>query len=1210
MRIVIDMQGAQTESRYRGIGRYTMEFAKGVVRNRGSHEVFIALSGLFPASIEPIREAFRDILPAENFLIWHAPGPVQELYPKNKTRRELALWIREAFFASLQADIVHITSLFEGYADDALASFGHFKTQGIISVTIYDLIPLIESKLYLDINPSYKQHYMRQVNWIKAADCLLAISESSKREGEQYLNLNPNIVTNIAAAVDASFRPMSIDLQEKIELLGRFGVFKPFVLYTGGTDERKNLKNLIRAWSRLPADVQAGHQLLFAGKISELDLLHLKQTASECGLEPWQLCFSGYVTDEDLIKIYNLCKLFVFPSWHEGFGLPALEAMACGSPAIGSNTTSVPEVIGLDEAMFDPRDVDAIRDKMASALSDEAFLNRLIEHSRVQVKKFSWDATALRAIAAWETFVDTSRPVNTSWKQIHDDHQALYHQLLRDIALKVKNGLSELDRQSMVNAIARNEETVLPILRSRTLPAKQSWRIEGPFDSSYSLALVNREIARALHALGHDVALHSTEGPGDFAPNPEFLAANPDLVKMVERSREVTRLDADIVSRNLYPPRVVDMTGRQNYLHAYGWEESGFPVEWISDFNVSLQGMTVMSNHVRKILIDNGLSIPVDVSSLGVDHWERIPPDRDYVLKAKSFRFLHVSSCFPRKGADVMLRAYGNAFRAQDDVTLVIKTFKNPHNEIHLWLQQARQDDADFPDVQIIEEDLTNAQLKSLYAQCHVLVAPSRAEGFGLPMAEAMLSGLVVITTGWSGQVDFCTNETAWLIDYTFAHAKTHFGLFSSVWAEPDEHHLTQLMQQVYNTPEPARKMRAEAGRRRLLEQFTWAQAANRMVQSAATWSASRKQIKPNIGWITTWNTKCGIATYSEHLIRQMPDTVHVLSARSDALQHPDDDQVTRCWDQGGLDTLESLAEAVEQHNINVLVIQFNYGFFHFEHFARFVDQQIHAGRKIVVVLHATTDPAHEADKKLSQLVPILGRCHRLLVHSIPDLNRLKSYGLLDNVTLFPHGILDHEPQHQSAFSRGGAFTIATFGFFLPHKGLIETIRAMPLLREKGLNARLLMLNAEYPVSESKILVDQAKQVLTQLGLEQSVTLCTEFMPDDEILARLAGADLIVFPYQDTGESASGAVRYGIASGRPVATSPQAIFDDIAALAFTLPAATPEGIAQGIHEIAEQVRAQSGLAQEKSRAAERWRDEHRYSRLAERLYGMCRSLLY
>ena len=90
-----------------------------------------------------------------------------------------------------------------------------------------------------------------------------------------------------------------------------------------------------------------------------------------------------------------------------------------------------------------------------------------------------------------------------------------------------------------------------------------------------------------------------------------------------------------------------------------------------------------------------------------------------------------------------------------------------------------------FPDVLIIKDDLSDAQLKALYEQCDALVAPSRAEGFGLPLAEAMLSGLPVITTGWGGQLEFCNHETAWLIDYSFTYARTHFGLFDSVWAEP-----------------------------------------------------------------------------------------------------------------------------------------------------------------------------------------------------------------------------------------------------------------------------------------------------------------------------------------------------------------------------------------------------------------------------------------
>ena len=114
MRIVIDMQGAQTESRFRGIGRYTLSFAQAVVRNRGEHEVFLALSGLFPDTVEPIRAAFDGLLPQENIRVWHAPGPVKEEHPGNDARRETAELIREAFLASLNADVIHICSLFEG----------------------------------------------------------------------------------------------------------------------------------------------------------------------------------------------------------------------------------------------------------------------------------------------------------------------------------------------------------------------------------------------------------------------------------------------------------------------------------------------------------------------------------------------------------------------------------------------------------------------------------------------------------------------------------------------------------------------------------------------------------------------------------------------------------------------------------------------------------------------------------------------------------------------------------------------------------------------------------------------------------------------------------------------------------------------------------------------------------------------------------------
>lgn len=1206
MRIVIDMQGAQTESRFRGIGRSTMAFAQAVVRNRGEHEIILALSGLFPDTIEPIRAAFDGLLPQENILVWHALGPVLEGIEGNDRHREIAEVIREAFFAALEPDVVHICSLFEGYVDDAVTSIGRFDTETPVCVTLHDLIPLLNPDRYLRPNPRYEDHYLRKIEWLKRTSRYLAISESSKQEGISLLSAPKHHFINTMAAVEPYFQPQDISDTVADALKRKLAISRPFVLYTGGADERKNLPRLIEAYAGLPVQLRKHHQLVFAGRIPEGDIARLKHIARTSGLKDDELLFTGYVTDEELINLYHLCQLYVFPSWHEGFGLPALEAMACGVPVIGANTSSLPEVIGLPDALFAPFDVAAISQKMAQALEDEAFRNRLREHGLEQAKKFSWDETAKRSIAAWEGLPRAWMKEEGTWRQISERIATLYQRLVDGIAALAIEGttVSDVELRQIAVCMERNEQQLDRYLRPSTLPSKITWRIEGPFDSSYSLALVNRETARALSSLGHRVVLHSTEGPGDFPPNKQFLSENADLAEMYGRSFEVAHVDADVVSRNLYPPRVADMTARFNFLHAYGWEESGFPMEWIDAFNSSLQGMTVMSAHVRKIMVDHGLTVPVEVSSLGVDHWHRIKPDMELHIEARAFRFLHVSSCFPRKGADVMLRAYGRAFRTGDDVTLVIKTFPNPHNEIHRWLDEARANDPGFPDVVILETDYTDAQLKALYEQCHALVAPSRAEGFGLPMAEAMLSGLAVITTGWGGQMDFCTSDTAWLIDYSFARAKTHFGLPASVWAEPDERHLAVLMRDVYEMPAELRQTRIAAGQHLLNEKFHWSHAAARMVESARHWAQGVKAEVPRIGWITTWNTRCGIATYSEHLINNIQTKVSVLAAQAHSKTAEDESNVWRCWSAGDDDDLAGLTRQIAELELDTLVIQFNYGFFDLPTFASFLGGQIDKGRIVVVVMHATNDPAHVPHKKLSPLAPALMRCHRVLVHSPNDMNRLKQLGLVENVALFPHGIIDYTPSSAIRSNQGGEFVVASYGFFLPHKGLLELIDAIALLRDQGMQVRLNMVNAEYPVPEFRKIIGQAIEKIQSMRLDDRVSMCTDYLNDDESLRRLSEADLVVFPYQATGESASGAVRYGIASGRPVAVTPLDIFDDVGQAVHVLPGTTSADIAEGIARLAGEIMNGAETLREKEAQTERWRGEHRYSRIGSRLNQM------
>jgi glycosyltransferase involved in cell wall biosynthesis len=1208
MRILIDLQGAQTESRFRGIGRYSLSIAQAIARNAGSHEVWLALNGAFPDTLGELRAAFKNLVPPERIRVFSVPRPVAEHETTHRWRARAAEHIRAHFLAELQADVVLVTSLFEGYVDDAVtrieagaAAEGSARTVAIL----YDLIPWLAPDVYLPTT-LLRQYYERKIDSLRNADLLLSISNYSREEAVATLGLDPARVVNISTAVDGRFQRMAYPDGLTGALRARLGIRRDILMYApGGFDSRKNFDGLIAAYAQLAQRHRAAWQLVIVSKINRGDEARLRRLALDAGLREDELVLTGYVSDDELVMLYNMADLFVFPSKHEGFGLPVLEAMACGAPVIGSNATSIPEVIGWPDALFDPADPAAIAAKLGQAMADEGLRAQLRAHGMAQARSFSWDRSALAALAAIEALADGAPAAGElPWERRQALSSQRYRLMLGRVAAEYRAAAQHDDEALMLLAevMAHNLQQTDALRRSRTLPDKLAWRIEGPFDSSYSLALLNRETALALRALGHDVALHSTEGPGDFAPDPAFLAANPALAQLHLRVASLSQEQADACSRNLYPPRVADMRSRLNMLHHYAWEESAFPWEWVSEFNEHLQGMTCLSTHVQKVMVDQGVQVPMTTSGCGVDHWERVQADRRRPLPGRAFRFLHVSSCFPRKGADVLLRAWGEAFSSADEVTLVIKTFANPHNEIHAWLDEARRGNPAYPDVVIIEEDLGDAELKGLLEGCHVLVAPSRAEGFGLPLAEAMLSGLAVITTGWSGQLDFCTPETAWLVDFSFTPAQTHFGLFGSVWAEPDQAHLARTMREVHALAPEARRARADCGRALLLRDFSWQAVAGRLVDAARRFSAPSAPAEQKIGWITTWNTKCGIATYSSHLIPNLPAAVSVFAAHADERTAADGPGVLRCWESGDQDTLDELAAAIDAAGVTTLVLQFNYGFYKLENLAQFLQAQVGAGRVVIAMLHATIDPAHVPHKRLELMVPALRACQRVLVHSPGDLNRLKGYGLLDNVTLFPHGVLDWpEPP---ARPPGPSFRIASYGFFLPHKGLPQLVEAIALLRRDGRSVGLEMVNAEYPIAESAALVAQVKARAAELGIAEHVEFCTDFLDDEESLARLGAADLIVFPYQNTGESSSGAVRYGLASGRPVAVTPLAIFDDVSRVSFRLAGQEPREIADGIAQLIDDIAAGAPRIAQVEAEAGRWRAAHRYSRLGQRLHNM------
>src|SRR5262249_16227769 len=267
---------------------------------------------------------------------------------------------------------------------------------------------------------------------------------------------------------------------------------------------------------------------------------------------------------------------------------------------------------------------------------------------------------------------------------------------------------------------------------------------------------------------------------------------------------------------------------------------------------------TVMSAFVRDVLEQNGVRTPISVVGLGADHILDEDPVPIENLETAGFLFLHASSCFPRKGADVLVKAFCEEFTRRDDVRLVIKTFPNPHNRITEIVEEVCAAHPAHAPIEIIWRTLRPGEMRWLYSQAGCLVSASRGEGFGLPVAEAMLTGCPVIATIYSGQADICSEANCWPVEFVRVPAHTHVTEGRSWWIEPNLRSLRSQMRALYQASR-VRRLEATAEAHRSVERrFTWARVAERHWRA---WSDAlgRAGIQPAIakparlGFVTSW---------------------------------------------------------------------------------------------------------------------------------------------------------------------------------------------------------------------------------------------------------------------------------------------------------------------------------------------------------------------
>lgn len=381
MRLVIDLQGAQGENRGRGIGRYAEALAEAIISRSGRHDIQILFNGALETEESDLQRRFIDLLCPKSVKVW---TPAEQSYAR--------------FLAGLAPDRVLLSSLFEGIATPAVTDVTAVPT----AVVAYDLIPLVRRDLYLDNNPTLESWYLGRLEQLKRADLLLAISDSTRTDCVERLPFPAERAVTIGAGVDPRFRPLEIPFEKALGLRRQLGLDRPFLLYVGGIDPRKNIEGLIDAFAALPEDIRRWHQLAVVCAASEHERARLLRHAAEAGLPPGSLVMTGAVSDEVLIRLYNLCRLFVFPSLYEGFGLPPAEAMACGAPVIAAANSSLTEVIGRPDALFPPEDKTLFAARMLAGLTDESWRADLVSHGIGRARAFTWDAVAERALEALE----------------------------------------------------------------------------------------------------------------------------------------------------------------------------------------------------------------------------------------------------------------------------------------------------------------------------------------------------------------------------------------------------------------------------------------------------------------------------------------------------------------------------------------------------------------------------------------------------------------------------------------------------------------------------------------------------------------------------------------------------------------------------------------------------------------------------------------
>jgi glycosyltransferase involved in cell wall biosynthesis len=399
MRVVLDLQAFPVPAGQRKVTEhYSASLACAMVRHAGHHDVHVVVNHSSDDAVEELYEKFPGLAQSTTFHLSRLPFPGKR-DANGRWLRGATDLLREHALLQLRPDVV-VCSLFSGADDAWILSRPRLANVPIAIVSHEELFPLERgtrlSRLWISKSSMQAEHikHLRQAELVFTASeyCRGVLLDALRRRSESVVVIPP--------AADERFRPAVLSVTQERAIRMRFALHRDFIISTGGRSPRDSVETLIEAYASLPSELRGAHQLAIVGDIDEGATHRLLQFAQSKGLADGDLVATGHVSHDELATLYRACKLFVLPSLGEVFAQPALDAMSCGAPVIGSDHASTPEVIGIPDALFDSASARQMTEKISEVLGSTELRARLKTHALEQAGRFTWRESARRTLEA------------------------------------------------------------------------------------------------------------------------------------------------------------------------------------------------------------------------------------------------------------------------------------------------------------------------------------------------------------------------------------------------------------------------------------------------------------------------------------------------------------------------------------------------------------------------------------------------------------------------------------------------------------------------------------------------------------------------------------------------------------------------------------------------------------------------------------------